>query len=698
MSQHTPIPSQPDIPAKLLAAEHKSSSPCLTLAPELSPFFPVDEPAEELASWHIATGSCLLLPQSPELCPLSPVGATTEAIFPEMLSLSSLECLAEPLAMFPVTDPDFLSPPLPTTPAEALLAEQSLTAEELATGQSAAGLCPPLLLGEFLYLEEVPVSGQSAIGLRPKSPQHLTPVTFKNDPGGVDETSVSTPGSPQLWSLEAMGPSPVYPQAASENVRVIPKLPNRLDYKFGVKTMPTDFGVTPSGGSSGFLFSAAQTTLSLSGSPPLLWPAQTDCVQANEQCNGDQSCSSRYRTLRQCLGGRDRDALLSSHECKTAQEVVRDSALHLCRCRRGMKKELQCLQVYWGIRAGLADGDEFYEASPYEPVTPRLSDIFRLASINSGAESVSSKQNACLDAAKFCNVNDVCKRLRSIYISTCNSVGADKTCPRRKCHKALRIFIERLPMDLSYPLLFCPCRDGPCAERRRQTAVPACSFMRTEIPNCLEIWAGCKQDTICRSRLADFLTSCQSSAQSASGCAQDNYPACLGAYAGLIGFDVALNFLDSDPHSLAIGPWCTCNGSGIEEAQCEKYLKTFTQNRCLKNAIYAFGNGTDIGHTQTSPKTPHTTISPRAERRHILPDNQSDSNTQYEGNPNLCTSLQDMKNSSLIELSICVSESQLSTDRAPSLKMHEDNSGIPPPQASILYTIITILYSITLCP
>lgn len=29
-------------------------------------------------------------------------------------------------------------------------------------------------------------------------------------------------------------------------------------------------------------------------------------------------------------------------------------------------------------------GEEFYEASPYEPATSRLSDIFRLASIFSG--------------------------------------------------------------------------------------------------------------------------------------------------------------------------------------------------------------------------------------------------------------------------------------------------------------------------
>uniref|UniRef100_A0A8C5PXY7 GDNF family receptor alpha-2 n=1 Tax=Leptobrachium leishanense TaxID=445787 RepID=A0A8C5PXY7_9ANUR len=441
----------------------------------------------------------------------------------------------------------------------------------------------------------------------------------------------------------------------------------------------------------------ALTTLPLFGSTYLSWSSQTDCVHANEQCTADPSCSSRYRTLRQCLGGRDRDVLLSSQECKTAQEVVRDSALHLCRCRRGMKKELQCLQVYWGIRAGLADADEFYEASPYEPAALRLSDIFRLTSISSGAEGVSSKQNACLDAAKFCNVNDICKKLRSAYISTCTSGGADRICTRRKCHKALRTFIERVPLELSYPLLFCPCRDKPCAERRRQTAVPDCSFMRPEIPNCLEIWSGCRQDSVCRSRLADFVTSCQSSPQSASGCVQDNYPACLTAYAWLIGFDVALNFLNSDPHSLAVGPWCTCNGSGDEEAMCERYLKTFTENTCLRNAIYAYGNGTNIVPTQNVPKSPRTTISTRTERR-LLPDNQSDSNTQYEGNSDICSSLQDMKNANLTDLTICVSEAQLNTDFTPELRTKDDQSGVSHLRASILYIILVIIYSAAVFP
>ncbi|XP_053321496.1 GDNF family receptor alpha-2 [Spea bombifrons] len=439
----------------------------------------------------------------------------------------------------------------------------------------------------------------------------------------------------------------------------------------------------------------AQTTLSLYGSAPLLWSSQSDCVNASEQCNSDSSCSSRYRTLRQCLAGRDRDTLLSSLECRNAQEVVRDSALHLCRCHHGMKKELQCLQVYWGIRAGLAEGDEFYEASPYEPVNLRLSDIVRLASNNSGTEPNSSKKNACLDAAKFCNVNDVCKKFRSSYISTC--LSGDRTCARRKCLKALRTFIERVPMNLSYPLLFCPCRDKPCAERRRQTAVPDCSFVRPEMPNCLEMWASCRQDPVCRSRLADFVTSCQSSPQSVSGCVQENYPACLGAYAGLIGFDVALNFLDSDPHSLSVAPWCTCNGSGVQETLCQRYLETFTDNRCLKNAIYAFGNASDIVHTQSPPRTPRTTLSPRTDRRPLLPDNQSDSNSQYEAHPNICTFLQDMKNASLPEFTICVSESQLNYNDTAHVRTQEDSSGVPQLQASLLYVLLTVVYS-TIAP
>lgn len=38
-----------------------------------------------------------------------------------------------------------------------------------------------------------------------------------------------------------------------------------------------------------------------------------------------------------------------------------------------------------------------------------------------------------------------------------------------------------------------------------------------------------------RSRLADFHTNCQATFQSLTSCPGDNYQACLGSYAGLIG-------------------------------------------------------------------------------------------------------------------------------------------------------------------
>ena len=49
---------------------------------------------------------------------------------------------------------------------------------------------------------------------------------------------------------------------------------------------------------------------------------------------------------------------------------------------------MKCAVLRAGCEPGLTrfflPGEEFYEASPYEPVTARLSDIFRLASIFSG--------------------------------------------------------------------------------------------------------------------------------------------------------------------------------------------------------------------------------------------------------------------------------------------------------------------------
>nr|XP_034975025.1 GDNF family receptor alpha-2 isoform X2 [Zootoca vivipara] len=338
------------------------------------------------------------------------------------------------------------------------------------------------------------------------------------------------------------------------------------------------------------------------------WRIPVDCVRANELCAAEPSCSSRYRTLRQCVAGRDRNTMLANKECQAALEVLQESPLYDCHCKRGMKKELLCLQIYWSIHLGLTGGMD---------------------------STANAKSNHCLDAAKACNLNDNCKRLRSSYISICNKeISSTEPCNRRKCHKALRQFFDRVPHEYTYRLLFCSCRDQACAERRRQTIVPHCSYEDKEKPNCLELRSLCRSDPLCRSRLADFHTNCQASFQSLTSCPGDNYQACLGSYAGLIGLDMTPNYVDSSTANLVVSPSCSCRGSGNMEEECEKFLKDFTENPCLRNAIQAFGNGTD----RPLPPIQHITLPPKMETSTY---DSNESNTIYDtGVTTTCTSIQ----------------------------------------------------------
>ncbi len=118
-------------------------------------------------------------------------------------------------------------------------------------------------------------------------------------------------------------------------------------------------------------------------------------------------------------------------------------------------------------------------------------------------EPALARENNCLNAAKACNLNDTCKKYRSAYISPCTSrVSTAEVCNKRKCHKALRQFFDKVPPKHSYGMLFCSCPLGDqmaCSERRRQTIVPACSYEDKEKPNCLALQASCKTNYICRS-------------------------------------------------------------------------------------------------------------------------------------------------------------------------------------------------------
>ncbi|MGH0134668.1 UNVERIFIED_CONTAM: hypothetical protein FKN15_010767 [Acipenser sinensis] len=74
-------------------------------------------------------------------------------------------------------------------------------------------------------------------------------------------------------------------------------------------------------------------------------------------------------------------------ECRIAMDALKQSPLFNCRCKRAMKKEKNCLRIYWSIYQSL-QGNDLLEESPYEAANNRLSDIFRLAPIVSGTDTV----------------------------------------------------------------------------------------------------------------------------------------------------------------------------------------------------------------------------------------------------------------------------------------------------------------------
>ncbi|XP_074129582.1 GDNF family receptor alpha-4-like [Sminthopsis crassicaudata] len=333
---------------------------------------------------------------------------------------------------------------------------------------------------------------------------------------------------------------------------------------------------------------------------------EQDCLRASEHCARDAGCSARLRTLRQCAAG-DGAARLgpdAQNQCQSTVQALLSSTLSGCRCRRGMKREKDCLGVYWSLRHTFPQG-MLLESSPYEPFIRDL-DYVGLAAITAGSEgeSPSPRGNRCLDAAKACNVDGPCQRLRADYAALCLRPGA-RGCPRARCHRALRRFFDRVRPALSHALLFCPCGpgDAACAERRRQTIVPACSHgpgprpaaraaPAAVQPNCLAPLDACRRGYVCRSRLAEFQAACRPSLLTSSGCIREDSPSCLRAYTGIVGTPITPNYVDNV--STAVAPWCSCSSSGNRLEECETFLGLFVENPCLQNAILAFGNQTAL--------------------------------------------------------------------------------------------------------
>lgn len=110
-------------------------------------------------------------------------------------------------------------------------------------------------------------------------------------------------------------------------------------------------------------------------------------------------------------------------------------------------------------------------------------------------------ENQCLKAAQDCGLYEKCGALRSEYVLACTKPMPNTSrCNQYKCHRALRRFLERVPEEYSLGVLFCPCTNTLCGERRRKTIVPSCSYQDAESlqPNCLHQQSFCRRDDLCR--------------------------------------------------------------------------------------------------------------------------------------------------------------------------------------------------------
>lgn len=86
--------------------------------------------------------------------------------------------------------------------------------------------------------------------------------------------------------------------------------------------------------------------------------AGTDCLVAGDLCSSDETCSPRLRTLRQCVAGNGSMKLGpgARSQCANAVSALLSSPLHGCQCKRGMKKEKNCLSIYWSLHQSIIHG------------------------------------------------------------------------------------------------------------------------------------------------------------------------------------------------------------------------------------------------------------------------------------------------------------------------------------------------------
>ncbi|KAM4676889.1 GDNF family receptor alpha-3 isoform 2-T2 [Discoglossus pictus] len=313
----------------------------------------------------------------------------------------------------------------------------------------------------------------------------------------------------------------------------------------------------------------------------------SDCIEAEKLCLNDIPCNTSYQA-EHCL-----HAIAVGYVAPSECQALLQSPLLHCKCRYGMKKEEHCLKIYWTVHPVLdADSLDSYD-SPYEdrqlevPDTEDTEATFLPKSSFDGDST-----NACLNMATVCSEDKKCSRQKNLYVSQCNPRTPSDSCEQRKCHRHLRQFFEKVSEEVTKRLLFCPCQDSYCAERRRKTIVPECSFEEKTKQNCMRMFDSCHNDLICKSRLADYNKNCPSVFKNAQYCPAEQHGACLRSYLGMIGTTMTPNYINDI--NMDVSLWCTCEGSGNDEERCNRILEMFSNNRCLKMAIISEIKGSNL--------------------------------------------------------------------------------------------------------
>lgn len=98
------------------------------------------------------------------------------------------------------------------------------------------------------------------------------------------------------------------------------------------------------------------------GVPRLVFGSRWDCLTAGDSCSSDEACSPRLRTLRQCVagGGSVKLGPGARNHCENAVTALLSSPLHRCQCKRGMKREKNCLSIYWSLKQSVLHGERIH--------------------------------------------------------------------------------------------------------------------------------------------------------------------------------------------------------------------------------------------------------------------------------------------------------------------------------------------------